>query len=266
MTTDLEIDVEWWDPRLNRRVLSTLRPLIKRYHRAEVRGLQNLPRKGGLLVCNHSGGLFALDAPILATDIYQHFGYDQPLYVLSHDAVVTGPTATFFKRLGFIRASHANTEAALAANALVLVFPGGVYDVYRPTTERNHIDFNGRTGYVKAIAAAGKPIVPVVAIGGQESQLYLTRGTTLARFLRLDKRLRANIVPISFGFPFGLSAVVPPNLPLPTKIVMQVLPPIDVAEQFGDEPDSVAVDEHVRDVMQRALDTLAAERRFPVIG
>jgi hypothetical protein len=68
------------------------------------------------------------------------------------------------------------------------------------------------------------------------------------------------------GFPFGLSAVVPPNVPLPTKIVMQVLAPIDVRAEFGEDPDTDEVDAHVRRVMQKALDTLAKERRLPVIG
>ncbi len=68
------------------------------------------------------------------------------------------------------------------------------------------------------------------------------------------------------GFPFGLSAVLPVNVPLPTKIVMQVLEPIDVIAQFGAQPDIDAVDAHIRRVMQKALDGLAKERRLPVIG
>ena len=110
----------------------------------------------------------------------------------------------------------------------MVVFPGGDYDVYRPTLSENLIDFDGRTGYVRAAINAGVPIVPAVAIGGQESQLYLSRGMGLAKALRLDKLMRVKILPISVGFPFGLSAVLPVNVPLPTKIVMQVLEPIDV--------------------------------------
>ncbi|MFZ0227280.1 MAG: glycerol acyltransferase, partial [Mycobacterium sp.] len=68
------------------------------------------------------------------------------------------------------------------------------------------------------------------------------------------------------GFPFGLSTVLPVNLPLPTKIVTQVLPPIDIVAAFGEDPDVAEVDAHVRSVMQHALDALAAERRLPVIG
>jgi 1-acyl-sn-glycerol-3-phosphate acyltransferase len=74
------------------------------------------------------------------------------------------------------------------------------------------------------------------------------------------------ILPISFGFPFGLSAVLPPNLPLPAKIVTRVLEPVDIAAEFGDDPDVDQVDLHVRAVMQKALDELAHERRFPILG
>jgi hypothetical protein len=88
----------------------------------------------------------------------------------------------------------------------------------------------------------------------------------LAKTLRLDKLMRVKILPISVGFPFGLSAVLPVNVPLPTKIVMQVLEPIDVTAKFGDDPDIAAVDSYVRKVMQQALDKLAKERRLPVIG
>src|SRR4029077_16133241 len=146
------------------------------------------------------------------------------------------------------------------------VCPGGACGVSLTTTSRNTIDFGGRTGYVRAALNAGVPIVPSVSIGGQEGQLYLSRGTPVAKALRLDKRLRAKILPISFGFPFGLSAVLPVNLPLPTKIVTQVLPAIDIVAEFGEDPDVDEVDAHVRHVMQKALDALAKERKLPVLG
>jgi hypothetical protein len=47
---------------------------------------------------------------------------------------------------------------------------------------------------------------------------------------------------------------------------MAVLPPIDIVAEFGENPDIDEVDAHVRHVMQRALDELAAERRLPILG
>src|ERR1700722_6374476 len=266
-TTDIEpSELTKWDPGLTERVMGITRPFLKRYFRSEVRGLENMPPGGALLVSNHSGGMLPMDVPILAAEYYHEHGYGRPLYTLSHDMLSVGPTGDFFKKIGYISANHQNADEALRSGGLVVVFPGGDYDVYRPTLSENVIDFGGRTGYVKAALNAGVPIVPAVSIGGQESQLYLSRGMGLAKALRLDKLMRVKILPISLGFPFGLSAVLPVNVPLPTKIVMQVLEPIDVIAQFGEEPDIDAVDAHVRLVMQKALSGLAKERRLPVIG
>jgi 1-acyl-sn-glycerol-3-phosphate acyltransferase len=265
--TDIEpSEITKWDPGFTERVMGFIRPLIKGYHRAEVRGLESFPPGGALVVSNHSGGLFPMDVPVFATGFYDKFGYDRPVYTLSHDVLMTGPTAGFFIKTGFIRASHENADEALRSGGVVVVFPGGDYDVYRPTLSENKIDFSGRTGYIKAALNAGVPIVPTVGIGGQETQLYLSRGEWMAKALRLDKLMRVKILPVSFGFPFGLSAVLPVNVPLPSKIVMQVLEPIDIVAKFGEEPDIDEVDAHVRHVMQRALAELAAERRLPVIG
>ena len=135
----------------------------------------------------------------------------------------------------------------------MLVFPGGDYDSYRPTFTANVVDFAGRTGYVRTAVEPSVPIVPMVSIGAQETHLFLARGDSIARRLGLT-RARMEILPISFGFPFGLSVIFPPNIPLPSKIVTQVLDPIDVVAEFGEDPDVDEVDLHVRAVMQAALD------------
>jgi hypothetical protein len=70
----------------------------------------------------------------------------------------------------------------------------------------------------------------------------------------------------TLGFPFGFSVLMPPNLPLPTKIVTEVLKPIDVGAHFGEQPPVADVDAHVRALMQIALDRLGRQRRLPVLG
>ena len=45
-----------------------------------------------------------------------------------------------------------------------------------------------------------------------------------------------------------------------------MLAPIDLAEEFGDAPDVDAVYAEIVARMQSALDALANERRWPVIG
>ena len=255
-----------WDPAFTKQIANAIGPWIKRWYRAEVRNVDNVPAAGGaLVVSNHSGGMLTPDVLIFSPAFYHTFGYDRPIYTLGHYGLFMGPLDGWLRRLGVIEASRENAAAALHSGAVVLVFPGGDYDSYRPTFSANTIDFNGRTGYVRTAIEAGVPIVPAVSIGGQETQLFLTRGNWLARKLGITKA-RMDILLLSFGFPFGLSVIFPPNVPLPAKIVTEVLDPIDVTAQFGKNPDVEEVDAYVRSVMQTALDRLAGERRFPVLG
>jgi 1-acyl-sn-glycerol-3-phosphate acyltransferase len=255
-----------WDPGFTRQLTNWVGPVIKRYFRAEVRGLESMPKAGGaLVVSNHSGGMFTPDVLIFAPAFYDKFGFDRPVYTLVHYGVFIANVGDWLRRAGVIEASRENAAKALRSGAVVLVFPGGDYDSYRPTFTENVIDFGGRTGYVRTALESGVPIVPMVSIGAQETQLFLARGDSIARRLGL-KKARVEILPISIGFPFGLSIVLPPNLPLPSKVVTRVLEPIDIAEQFGEDPDIDEVDLHVRAVMQMGLDELARERRFPVLG
>jgi 1-acyl-sn-glycerol-3-phosphate acyltransferase len=263
-------DVDKWDASLTELVVGMTRQIVKRYFRAQVRGLENIPAGPSLVVSNHSGGLMTPDMSVFAVAYYDTYGYERPLYTLGHDILFAGPAAELLRRTGVIRATRDNAAAALSAGAVVMVFPGGDFDAYRPTLRESVIGFGGRCGYVTTAIEAGVPIVPAVSIGAQEGQLYLTRGTWLARRLRLtrlERRLfRSDILPIAFGFPFGLSVVVPVNMPMPTKIVTLVLPPIDIAARFGTHPEAAEVDAHVRAVMQSALNRLARRRRLPIIG
>ena len=259
-------EITEWDPALTERLVNAAEPLARRWFRFDVRGLESLPPEGGaLLVANHSGGMLTPDVLIFAAAFYGRFGYDRPLYTLGHDGLFPGPVSGWMARLGVIHASTENAANALRSGGVVLVFPGGIYDAYRPTLAANVVDFKGRTGYVRSAIDAGVPIVPAVSIGGRESQLFLTRGTWLAKRLGLS-RWRSDILPVTVGFPFGVSVIMPPNMPLPTTIVTDVLEPIDVVARFGNKPRVAEVDAHVRSVMQTALDRLARERRFPVLG
>jgi hypothetical protein len=56
------------------------------------------------------------------------------------------------------------------------------------------------------------------------------------------------------------------HIPLPAKISVRALEPVDVREQFGQDPDIDQVYEHITGVMQAELDLLYRERRLPLIG
>jgi 1-acyl-sn-glycerol-3-phosphate acyltransferase len=156
-------------------------------------------------------------------------------------------------------------RAALATGAAVLVYPGGDWEVHRPVWERNRIDFHDRHGFVRLALETGVPVVPVVAVGGQETALFLTRGAGLARALRLHRWLRVDVLPISLAPPWGLDVGdLLGHVPLPAKLTIEVLEPIDLAARFGADLD--AAYSGIVTLMQDALDRLAAERRLPLLG
>ena len=111
------------------------------------------------------------------------------------------------------------------------------------------------------------PSVPQVTIGGQETAFFLSRGEGLAKLLGVDKTMRLKVLPILIAPPWGLDiGDFVPRIPLPAKVTIEVLPAIDLVEEFGEDPDLDEVYDHVTTLMQETLDTLAAERRLPVFG
>lgn len=254
------------DPAYIATVLPLLKLAMKGYFRSEVRGMERVPEGGVLMVGNHSGGLMAMDVPIIAVAFADTFGADRPLFCLAHDMLFTGVAGPFFRKFGFVPADRTSAREVLASGAVTIVFPGGDYDAFRPTLKANVIDFAGRKGYISTALEAGVPIVPVVSTGGQEAQFHLTRGEWLGRHSPLRKVMRSDLLPLSIGFPFGLVPAGVLNVPLPTKIVTEVLDPIDITAEFGPDPDITEVDAVVRARMQEALDRLARQRRFPVLG
>jgi len=249
-----------------KRLMPLLQLAVKYYFRSRVQGVEKVPDGGALIVSNHSGGWVAMDVPVIAVAFHEQFGPDRPPYILAHDMLFMGQGKDIFPRAGFLPATRENAHAALTSGGVTIVFPGGDYDCFRPVTDAHRIDFAGRKGYVRTALEADVPIVPVVSIGGQEAYLFLSRGEAVAKLFRLEKLLRTRYAPLSFGFPFGFNFGLPPNLPMPTKIVTRVLDPIHIRREFGDDPDIDEVDREVRRRMQDALDELARERKWPILG
>lgn len=267
-----------FDADFTRRLIRFLDPLMKLYFRAELRGAENFPSQQSILVANHDGGMLPLDGLIIGSGWHHRHGFNKPLHVLCHDIVLR--FAPWLRRAGAVLADRQNLDAVIDAGQSVLVYPGASRETFRTFWERKQITLGNRTGFVKHALHRGVPITPVVSAGAHETFLVLWRGTWLADRLGLHRLFRADVFPIVAGLPFGiwLGACLP-QLPLPAKITVQVLPSIDVraeAERFVGHPltdadlDNPAVVEfcfhRVRDTMQRALDGLYAERRFPVIG
>ncbi len=80
------------------------------------------------------------------------------------------------------------------------------------------------------------------------------------------------MLPLWLGLPFGIGWGPLPNLPLPSKIKLEVLPPIRLWKELGEAAD---LDDRrllqagldlVRGRMQAAVDRMYAERKRPLLG
>jgi 1-acyl-sn-glycerol-3-phosphate acyltransferase len=260
-------DLDAWDPEYIRRVLPLWRAALGTYFRSEVRGLENIPAEGpSLLVGNHSGGILIADTFVFAGEFYAHFGPDRRFHQLAHDVAARFP-GTGISRWGTVAASHDNARRAFDLGAPVLVYPGGDRETFRPSWQSDQVDFGGRKGFVRLALERGVPIVPVVAIGGQETALFLTRGERAAKATGWAALTRIKVLPVAIAPPFGATLLdLPARLPLPAKITVEVLPPIDLTERFGSDPDHDAVYDAVTSDMQSALSDLQDERTLPLVG
>jgi 1-acyl-sn-glycerol-3-phosphate acyltransferase len=261
-------DPEWIESQLR-----WLQPLADIYFRGEVRDIERIPASGPVLVVgNHSGGLATPDTWVFMVNFMRHFGTARESYALAHNVVMGLPLiGTWLRRVGTLPAHPDCARSALRRGASVLVYPGGDEDVFRPWSARNQIRLAGRTGFIRLALQERVPVQPVVSIGGHETVFVASDGRRLARILGLE-RFRLKALPLMVGPPWGIS---PGDFllhwPLPAKITVQVGEAIDFQARFGEldprDPEVIwACYHYVERRMQSILDTLAAERRLPVLG
>jgi len=226
------VNLDARDPDHIREALPRLWLQASLWYRAEVRGLGNIPEDGPvLLVGNHSGGNASPDTTVFTLAFSTYFGVERAFYQL-----VERPSQP---RFGMVEATAENARDALSAGAATLVYPGGEHEAHRPSWQRHRVDFGGATDFIDLALEHDVPIVPVVAVGGQETALFL---------------------------PGGISLPLWPKVPLPAKLTLEALSPIHLRAEFGSEPDVDQVYEHILRLMNDTLQALAAERRLPVLG
>jgi hypothetical protein len=75
------------------------------------------------------------------------------------------------------------------------------------------------------------------------------------------------VLPAVLGPPFGTTILdLPARIPLPAKITIRVLKPVDLRERLGRNPDPDEGYKLVTGTMQRSLTQLGSNRKMPVLG
>jgi 1-acyl-sn-glycerol-3-phosphate acyltransferase len=238
--------------------LPALRPLYEKWFRVEVNGVDNIPATGGaLLVANHAGGLWALDAAMTAVAVHVEHPAGRYLRMLGADLIFALPgISTFVRRTGATLACTEDAERLLLAGELVGVWPEGYKGIGKPFRERYKLQRFGRGGFVHAAIKARVPIVPVSIVGSEEIHPVLGNAKTLARLLNLP------YFPITPTFPWlGPLGVVP----LPSKWYIEFGTPIHTEDLDPEAAEDATVvfdlADRVRETIQSTLYRLLVQRR-----
>ncbi|MCU1658221.1 MAG: phospholipid/glycerol acyltransferase [Pseudonocardiales bacterium] len=256
---DYAVDDFGFDADLTENVVIPLfKPLYDRWFRVEVNGIDNVPSDGGaLLVANHAGGLWALDAAMTAVAVHEEHPAGRHLRMLGADLVFGTPgVGALARKTGATLACNPDAERLLAAGELVGVWPEGFKGIGKPYRDRYRLQRFGRGGFVHAALKSGVPIVPVSVVGSEEIHPVLANAKTLARILDLP------YFPITPTFPWlGPLGLVP----LPSKWYIQFGEPIPTAGLGQDHADDPVVlfelTDRVRETIQSTLNRLLVQRR-----
>jgi len=246
--------------------------LRKTYFRADVEGLERIPRNGSFIaVANHSGGPMLPDIWLMVSYFWEVFGANAPSYALVHDAAFRVPgIRNLLVRIGALRASRRNAEKVLDAGGVLLITPGGDLEALRSFRRRNRLELGGKTAFVELALRYGVPVLPVVNVGAHEVYFTLFSSTALAKYSGLQRLTRVKTVPLNLGLPWGLWFTgFLPYLPLPAKVSFMVAEPVRFPkhDDLAVNLDAIQLNfARIAATMQGMLDELASRRRLPVIG
>lgn len=256
---DYSVDEFGFDPDLNDNLLMALaRVLYYHWFRVEIRGTDNVPSGGALVVANHSGAL-PLDALMTQVALLDHGG--RHLRMLGADLVYTLPVLGHLARKsGHTLACPTDAQRLLGQGDLVGVWPEGFKGIGKPFSERYRLQRFGRGGFVAGALRAGAPIVPCSIVGAEETYPIFADVKLIARLLDLP------YFPITPTFPLlGPLGLVP----LPSKWIIEFGEPIPTGQlgpAAADDPVLVLdFTEQVRERIQCRLYNLLS-RRGPAFG
>ncbi len=247
---------------LQKAFMATCSAVLRTYNGWRCSGDPGDLSKPVLFVTHHGFGTFGDPAIFATAASLGSLDLIRPFVAMSHDINWQIGMGGLVESLGGIPATRDGFRDAITQGYHVLVFPGGDMDVAKPWTQRNVVDFHGRSGFARMAMDSDMAIVPIVTAGAAEGAFVFTNGAGIAKTLRLKKFLRMSVAPVSWSLPWGFSVGgLLPYASMPTRLESRVLP--QMKAEPGDTPADFAL--RVQTQMQLAMNDLA-RHRGPLLG
>jgi 1-acyl-sn-glycerol-3-phosphate acyltransferase len=147
------------------RMLRLLEP-ARRLVNPKIYGAENLPRRGALLVGNHTL-IGLLDAPLLCAELWER---GIAVRILGNHAHFKLPRwRDLLLSVGVVPGTPATAEALMRRGETVLVFPGGGREVAKRKGEKYQLLWENRMGFARLAVRSGYPIVPFATVGAEDA-------------------------------------------------------------------------------------------------
>jgi 1-acyl-sn-glycerol-3-phosphate acyltransferase len=151
------------------------------YHRASISGIENIPASGAAVIVSNHGRL-DFDMFILAKLIWDHrrrFPRIMADRIWSKVPLIR----SLFQSLGAVEGNRTNAIDLLRKKQIVLTYPGGVREIMSGRYGREHLRWEGRTGFAKVALATQAPVIPIASLGVNNGFIFVSSGKMLGRFL-----------------------------------------------------------------------------------
>ena len=210
--------------------------IMRKYFRMEIEGLENIPKRGRVIIAPNHSGYSGFDAMLLSHILFQE-AKRVPQVLTHYFWFLTKTTAIPAQKLGFTEATYQNGVDLLKKNHLIVLFPEGEHGNFKPTTEMYQLQ-EFKRGFIRMALETKSPIVPALIIGAEETHINLSQ-------LKFTKFLRGLIIPLPMNV-----------IPLPAKWKIKFLEPIHLPYDASAIEDAELVHElaqEIQEKMQKAL-------------
>lgn len=213
--------------------------IIRKYLRVEVVGIENIPKRGRVLIAPNHSGYSGFDAMILAHIIFNE-AKRIPRVLTHHFWFLTKTTSIPAQKLGFTEATYQNGVATLKKNNVMILFPEGELGNFKPTSQMYELQ-EFKRGFIRMALETNSPIVPTIIIGAEETHINLHQ-------LKFSKFLKGVVLPLPLNI-----------IPLPVKWKIIFMPPIHLPYGIEAMEDRELVHEIAQDIQEQMQETLAQE-------
>jgi hypothetical protein len=235
--------------------------LMRRYHRFEIHGLEQVLRiRGSAVLAGYHGKPGARDLIMLQTLLLREYG--EVTRAIIHDAAFFLPA---LREMGdgmlLIDRDKASIAGAVARGEKLVIAPGGIAEAWGSFRNRHRVGWKS-LGYLRLAAQHRLPVFPIAGVGVDDAFLSLYDAYRVWKPIWDRLRLPAGTgIWVGVG-PFGLWPFTPP---FPVRIVQHVGAPIHLEAEGVTSPDDVEgltrVHAKVTAMVQQLLDRGEARAR-----